>query len=154
VKTIVTMVLFLCGWLSAMGAPTILLGNGLDAGVANADLIAIISVTNAIETIYTNADHSLGTNCVADALVERTVKGTAPKTIRVKDVRLKGLNWSFATERFLVFLKPSDDLYVLSAPESLTGIYGTNSEARIAGHWWPCITIDQAVGQIEKLMRK
>jgi len=163
-KTTITIVLLLTGWLSAVGAPI----PSLEERIANADVIAVISVTNVTKTIVTNAAGSQVTIFVAEAVVDRTLKGTPPRAVRVKDATtgtmfsaddlyrpadapLRAHTWALGTRRFLVFLKPSGDAYMLSAPDSLTAVYGSDSSsARIAGAWWPCITLDEAIASVEK----
>src|SRR5690349_8713984 len=141
-KTTLTIVLLLAAWLSAVAAPKL----SLEERIAAADVIAVISVTNVTKTISTNATGSQVTNFVAEAVVDRTMKGTPPKAVRVKDetpgtmfsaddlyrpanAPLKAQTWALGTRRFLVFLKPSGDAYMLSAPDSLTAVYGSDSSS-------------------------
>jgi hypothetical protein len=152
-KLTTTLIFLLTGWLSVSGAPT----PTLETEIVDVDFITVISVTNVTKTICTNAAGAQVTSFVADATVERTLKGTLPKTIRVKD-DTAGTMFSdtrtLGTQRFLVFLNPSGDFYVPSPADSLTAIYGTDPATKILGARWPCISLDEAVVIINKGLKK
>jgi hypothetical protein len=166
-KSITIILLLLTGILSAFAAQT----PSLADRIAGADVIAIVSVTNVTKTVSTNADGSQVVAFIADASVERTLKGEARKSVRVKDettgtvfsaddlyrppdAPLKS-DWRMVgTRRFIVLLKASGDLYTPLGADSVAGVHGERpATARVA--WvWGCPTLDEAVATIETFLNK
>ncbi len=149
-KSIITILLLLMGFVSASSAQTF----SLPDRIAGADVIAIVSVTNVTKTVSTNADGSLFVAFIADASVERTLKGGPQKSMRVKDETMFSADRMVGARRFLVLVKASGDLYTPLGSDCVVGIYGKDPASARVPWVWGCPTLDQAVATIEKILKK
>lgn len=84
--------------------------------VRNADVIALVSISNATVTVYTNAAGVRISRLACVATVQRAFKGTPLKRIQIKgETEAPGLLLDFPhNPRLLVFLKRSTDFYTPS----------------------------------------
>lgn len=122
------------------------------------DVIAIVSVTKTAK-INTNAAGQGVAAFIADATVERILKGTPTNKIRVKDesvaspFSVESKTSTLGTSRFLVFLKRTGDFYTPIADKGLSPIWGTGlGSDRVT--WLTCSTLDEAVAVIQKALLK
>lgn len=148
-------------WCSATAAPP------LSEQLKGVDVVAIVTVTNVIKT-----GGPLTAGFVADARVERILKGTPQRGIQIRDeapsspfaaddlykpadAPPKLHRWHLLTSRFLVFLKRSNDSYVPVTDlwgSGLSPIWGNDGAGMVT--CFGCITIDEATAVIEKALSK
>lgn len=73
------------------------------------DIVAIVTVTNVTDHVSTEATWKLGRRQSAIAVVDRILKGTAPRTVRLTfegpPMRISCQPPSLSTGQFLVFLR-------------------------------------------------
>jgi hypothetical protein len=117
--------------LAELGIASSLSGSTLAERLKTVEVVAIINVTNVTKTISTNAAGSEVVVFMADAKVERLLKGKPPEAIRIRDESHRSLFsadnffkaktaeprtnvWMLGTSRFLVFLNRAPDSYAPS----------------------------------------
>ena len=149
-KTIVAFLSFVFAWSSASASP-------LADRVRSTDAVTVVSLSNVVATVHTNASGVRITAFAADATVERTLKGTLPDKIHLKgetESSFFSQGVSLGTTRFLVFLKRSGDSYTPSGSEAIAPIWGSGvpRESRVV---WPnCTTLEEAETAIKKAMKE
>jgi hypothetical protein len=84
--------------------------------IKRSDLIAIVTLTNVTDAVSVEIASTSGQRQSATALVDRTIKGTAPQmlhlTLEGPPLSLSCRPPSLSTGRFLVFLRREGDGYV------------------------------------------
>jgi hypothetical protein len=123
--------------------------------VRGSEAIFFISVTNVTTNSYTNTTGQKVTVLAADAVVERTLKGTPQKCVKLRQ-EIIGDNSTLtklADGRFLALTKRSGDSYVPSGFYGLGPVIGSGVDTdRVV---WPmCNSVAEAVDAIEKELKK
>jgi hypothetical protein len=135
-------------------------GQTLADVLRDTDVVAVVSVTNVEKSIVTNAGKREVTTVVANAAVERVLKGNPLKSIRIQE-EVGEPPFSSGTPvtavlasktRMLVCLKRTGDTYTASHRFGLAPVYGSGSDARTT--WPACIPLDEAVANIQKTLKQ
>jgi hypothetical protein len=147
-------VLVCCGAMRGQLPP----GQTLADVLRNADVVAVVSVTNVEKSLLTNAGKREVTAVVANAAVERVLKGNPLKSIRIQE-EVGEPPFSSGTPatavlasktRMLVCLSRTGDMYTASHRFGLAPVYGSGRDARTT--WPACIPLDEAVASIQKAL--
>jgi hypothetical protein len=133
-------------------------GQTLADALRDADVVAVVSVTNIEKSVVTNAGKREVTTVVANAAVERILKGNPFNSIRIQE-EVGEPPFSSGTPvtavlasktRMLVCLKRTGDMYTASHRFGLAPVYGSGRDARTT--WPACIPLDEAVANIRKVL--
>ena len=149
-KTLVLTCSLLMGIFSSLAAeiPT------LPDEIRQADLVAIVKVTDVSKTVVTNSSLSRITNYTAKAVVERSFKGSPGQIISIRDDdRVPHFQDGLAF-KYVVFLKRVGQEYEPLDRYCVTGVFGRDPAEPHVGWSWGCPTLKQAVTTIEKIVAK
>ncbi|HYG22326.1 MAG TPA: hypothetical protein VEH04_06035 [Verrucomicrobiae bacterium] len=151
-KTFISLLLPLFAWCSAPAA-------SLEERVENTDGIAVVSVSNVITSVMTNAAGVRVTLYSADAAIERTLRGTLPVRFRLQG-ETKTVHFStgpyseeLLSRRFLVFLKRSGAFYTPSDADGLCMIIGPGQPKDDRVLWPECTSLEEAETAIRRSAR-
>jgi hypothetical protein len=137
------------------------------ARLRSADLIAIVNITTATRIGVTNLFGSQRPIHVAEATVERIIKGAPIEKISFQHLaetsplgtadlctNPERPNWHLGTRRFLVVLKRAGDNYTTVDLEGdLYSIYG-NGSGKDRVSFGGCNSMDDALSRISKMLSK
>ncbi len=133
-------------------------GQTLADVLRDADVVAVVSVTNVEKSVLTNIEKREVTTVIANAAVERILKGNPIKSIRIQEEVGEPLFSSgtpvsavlASKTRMLVCLRRTGDTYTASHRFGLALVYGSGRDARTT--WPACIPLDEAVANIQKAL--
>lgn len=115
------------------------------------DLVAIVTITNVIDHVSTEVAWKQGLRQSAIAVVDRTLKGTVPPTVRLtfegEPLKISCRPPSLSTGQFLVFLRRQGDSYVRADTWYGQATIATNHVSFPLEHPVPLATV---VREIEK----
>lgn len=161
---IVLLAIALLGWRSFAFGQVVSnsVPNPFGVSVTNADAIAILTVEPAARISATNEQGRVLEMRVADARVERVIKGKLPATFRIRDAgasahfpvpqterTANGIHVS-GTSRWLALLKKSGDYYVAASDYGLCSMYGEGPHARVLMP--SCLSLEEVEAMIGKYL--
>ena len=154
-KTTLIIILVLTGWFFAFGdAPK---RPSPSDQIRDAEVIAFVSIPTVTSATHTNAAGQIATNFLAEAKVERVLKGTPPTSIHLKDGSTGSIlsqHPHLLTSRFLVFIKRSGDSYTTTDKEDLAAVWGDAPGSRRVVWCSSCISDDEAIARVQKGLKK
>jgi hypothetical protein len=154
-KTLMFLAVLVCSGAARGRLPP---GQTLADVLRDADVVAVVSVTNIEKSVVTNTGKREVTTVVANAAVERVLKGNPLKSIRIQE-EVGEPPFSSGTPatavlasktRMLVWLRRTGDTYTASHRFGLSPVYGSGRDARTT--WPACIPLDEAVANIQKAL--
>jgi len=125
--------------------------------IRDAEVIAFVSIPAVTTVTYTNSIGQVATNFLAEAKVERVLKGTPPESIRLKDGSTGSIlsqHANLLTSRFLVFVRRSGDSYTTADKDDLAPVWGSVAGSRRVVWCSICISDGEAVAWVQKGLKK
>ena len=153
-KTIITLFSLTVLWCFALAIPAS--ASPLSDRVQRADVIAIVSFLNASTATHTNAAGIQITAFSANAVIERTLKGSTTTNVYIKGEAEPSVfqNGKPVVSRFLVFLRGSGGVYSLSDSDGLATIWGTGTPRECRVLWPNCTSLEEAEVAIQKVLAR